>query len=53
MHHHGWWGFRLDLDSVDWAEVEGMVVESYVLAAPRRLGSAIRTFSLQATWKSA
>jgi hypothetical protein len=41
MHHHGWVGLRLDLDRVDWEELEGMVVESYLLVAPKRLGSAI------------
>jgi hypothetical protein len=41
MHHHGWVGLRLDLESVDWDEVEGLVVESYLLIVPKRLGSAI------------
>jgi hypothetical protein len=41
MHHHGWVGLRLDLKSLDWQEVEGLVVESYVLVAPKRLGSSL------------
>jgi hypothetical protein len=41
MHHHGWVGLRLDLESVDWHEVEGLVVEGYLLVAPKRLGTLI------------
>jgi predicted DNA-binding protein (MmcQ/YjbR family) len=41
MHHHGWVGLRLDRASVDWQEVEEIVVESYLLVAPKRLGSSI------------
>jgi hypothetical protein len=41
MHHHGWVGLRLDLESVDWDEVEGLVVESYLLVAPKRLATLI------------
>jgi hypothetical protein len=41
MHHHGWVGLRLDRPSVEWHEVEGMVVESYLLVAPKRLGASL------------
>jgi hypothetical protein len=41
MHHHGWVGLRLDLEHVAWDEVEGLVVESYLLVAPKRLGTLI------------
>jgi phosphoribosylglycinamide formyltransferase-1 len=33
----GWVGLRLDAGPVDWPEVEGLVVESYRLVAPKRL----------------
>jgi hypothetical protein len=42
MHHHGWVGLRLDRPSVDWAEVEDMAVESYLLVAPKRLAASVR-----------
>jgi predicted DNA-binding protein (MmcQ/YjbR family) len=42
MHHHGWVGLRLDRPSVDWAEVEDMAVESYLLVAPKRLAATVR-----------
>jgi hypothetical protein len=41
MHHHGWVGLRLDLPKMDWAEAEGLVVESYVLVAPKRLAASV------------
>ena len=41
-HHHGWVGLRLDRPSVDWAEVEDMAVESYLLVAPKRLAASVR-----------
>jgi hypothetical protein len=45
MAHHGWVGLRLDRPSVDWAEVEDMAVESYLLVAPKRLAVALRQAS--------
>jgi hypothetical protein len=42
MHHHGWVGFRLDIPRVDWRKAEGLVVESYLLVAPKRLAAALR-----------
>lgn len=33
----GWVALRLDLGDVDWDEVEGLVVGSYRLVAPKRL----------------
>ncbi len=35
--HRGWVSLRLDAAEVDWAEVAGVVVESYVLVAPKSL----------------
>ena len=37
----GWVGFRLDTESVDWDEAEGLVVRSYQLTAPKRLASRL------------
>jgi hypothetical protein len=34
--HRGWVGAWLDVD-VDWAEIEGLVHESYRMTAPKRL----------------
>jgi hypothetical protein len=45
MAHHGWVGLRLDLPAVDWAEVEELAVESYLLVAPKRLAAAVREAS--------
>jgi hypothetical protein len=33
----GWFGLRLDLDDVNWGEVEMLVTDAYRLAAPKRL----------------
>jgi hypothetical protein len=41
MHHHGWVGLRLDRLRIDWQEVEGRVVESYLLVAPKRLAASV------------
>ncbi len=41
MHHHGWVGLRVDRPPVDWREVEGLVVESYLLVAPKRLAASV------------
>ena len=38
----GWVGLRLDVDAVDWEEVEELVTHSYRLVAPRRLAAAVR-----------
>ena len=37
----GWIGLRLDRDEVDWDEVAGLVVASYLLTAPKRLGATV------------
>jgi hypothetical protein len=39
----GWVGRRLDTADVDWPEVEGLVVGSYRLTAPRRLAAQLDT----------
>jgi hypothetical protein len=41
MHHHGWVGLRLDRPPVGWQEVEGLLVESYLLVAPKRLAASV------------
>jgi hypothetical protein len=33
----GWLGLRLDTGAVDWDEVERVLVDAYVLTAPKRL----------------
>ena len=38
----GWVGLRLDVGEIDWAEVRDFVVDSYRLAAPKRLAVARR-----------
>jgi len=37
----GWVALRLDRGDADWDEVAGLVVESYRLAAPKRLASLV------------
>jgi predicted DNA-binding protein (MmcQ/YjbR family) len=37
----GWIGVRLDVDDVDWDEVAELVVESYLLVAPKRLAAQV------------
>ncbi len=37
----GWVALRLDTPSVDWDEVAGLVIESYMLIAPKRLGARL------------
>ena len=34
---HGWVGLQLDLNTIDWDEVESLVVTSYRLQAPKTL----------------
>ena len=37
MHHHGWVGMRLDIEPVDWAQLEQLLVEAYLAMAPKKL----------------
>ena len=39
MAHHGWVALRLDLGTIDWDEVEELVLDSYRLQAPKRLAA--------------
>jgi predicted DNA-binding protein (MmcQ/YjbR family) len=41
LHHQGWVGLRLDVGRVDWDEVGGLVLESYLLVAPKRLAAQV------------
>ena len=45
MHHHGWVGMRVDIEPVDWAQVEQLLVEAYTAMAPKRL---LKEFEAQA-----
>ena len=38
----GWVGVRLDRPPTDWAMVESLIVEGYLLQAPRRLAGLVR-----------
>ena len=44
LHHRGWIGMRLDVGDVDWEQVEGLLVESYLLTAPKRLAGQVFPF---------
>jgi len=37
----GWVGIRLDVEPIDWREVADFVLESYRLAAPKRLAERV------------
>lgn len=37
----GWVGVWLDMEGIDWERVEGLLVEAYRLAAPRRLAAHV------------
>jgi hypothetical protein len=39
--HRGWIGYRLDVGEIDWDEVTGLVVESYMLVAPKTLAARV------------
>lgn len=41
LHHRGWVGLRMDLDTVDWDEVEWLIRQSYRLVAPKRLAAMV------------
>ena len=38
----GWIGLRLDVEPVDWRQVSDLVIDSYRLAAPKRLAALAR-----------
>jgi len=39
----GWVGLRLDVGEIDWAEVRDFVIDSYRLAAPKRLAARVES----------
>jgi predicted DNA-binding protein (MmcQ/YjbR family) len=39
----GWVALRLDVSRVDWDEVKELLLGSYALIAPRRLGARVKT----------
>jgi hypothetical protein len=38
---NGWVGVRLDLQKVDWSEIERLLIDSYLLLAPKRLAERL------------
>ena len=38
----GWVALRLDVRKIDWDEVKGLLLSSYVLIAPKRLGQQVK-----------
>lgn len=43
----GWIGVRLDRPPTDWAMVESIIVEAYLLQAPKRLAAAVRDSAME------
>ncbi len=43
----GWIGVWLDLPQLDWAEVEGVLVDAYLMAAPKKLAAQLEQRILQ------
>jgi len=41
MAHHGWIGVYIDVDRVDWSEIEDFLTEAYRLVAPTSLGRQV------------
>lgn len=41
MGRHGWVGLYLDRGRVDWGEVERLLVDAYLLMAPKRLAESV------------
>jgi hypothetical protein len=41
MAHHGWIGLYFDVGTVDWDEVEELVIEAYLLVAPKSLAKQL------------
>lgn len=39
--HRGWVALALDVPGIDWEEVAGLVTDSYLLAAPKRLAAQL------------
>jgi hypothetical protein len=39
----GWVALRLDTGNIDWEEVEDLVLDSYLLVAPKRLAALVLT----------
>ena len=39
--HRGWIGLRLDTREVDWEDVAGLISDSYLLVAPKRLATRL------------
>jgi hypothetical protein len=37
MARHGWIGMRLDIEPIDWAQAEQLLIEAYTATAPKRL----------------
>ena len=50
--HRSWVGLRLDVGPIDWDEVRGLVTDSYLLIAPKRLATLVRDMSQSTEWRA-
>ena len=41
MARHGWVGLYLDIEPIDWAFIEQVVLEAYQLSAPKKLAAMV------------
>ena len=41
MAHHGWIGVYVDVDRIDWPEIEDLLTDAYRLVAPRSLARQV------------
>ena len=41
MAHHGWIGVYVDVDRVDWPEIEDLLTDAYRLVAPKTLARQV------------
>jgi hypothetical protein len=39
--HHGWVGLYLDKGPIDWAEIEELITDAYLIVAPKRLAAQV------------
>ena len=49
--HKGWVGLRLDVGPIDWDKVRGLVTDSYLLIAPKRLAALVVDLPHRASWR--
>jgi len=41
MAHHGWVGVYVDVDRIDWPEIEDLLADAYRLVAPKSLARQV------------